>query len=81
MKKDRKAEIQRLASELQKSTIYEVDNARKLVDALFEEAKDGLVSASGEDVLRLQGEARALERLYKRLTVASPLGAPHNEGA
>lgn len=72
MKKDRKADVQRLARDLQKSGTYEANIARELVDLLYEEVKDGLVAASGDEMLKMQGEARALERLYKKLTTEVP---------
>lgn len=68
MKSNRKERTQQLANDLQKSSLYEVNAMRDLVDLLFEDAKDLLVSASGDELLRLQGEARALERLYSKLT-------------
>lgn len=69
-KKERAAE---LARELQGSRTHEADAARELVDIMFEDAKNSLVNSNGEDTLRLQGEARAFERLYRQLTVPSPV--------
>lgn len=63
-----KSQIERLASELQKSQSIEAEKAKQLVDLMFEDAKDKLVSSSGDDTLRLQGEAKAFERLYTLLT-------------
>lgn len=59
---------QQLVDELARSKSFEADTARKMVLALYEEAKETLVDAMGEDLLRKQGEAKAMEKLYKRLT-------------
>jgi hypothetical protein len=67
----RRKRILEIASELQNSISPEALNIKKMVGLLFEEAKHKLVSAEGDDLLRLQGEARALDKLYKELTVAS----------
>lgn len=72
MKRSRKEQIGQLASELQRSTGREADIIKQLVDLLFEEAKAKLVNSEGDVTLRLQGEARALEALYRQLTVPSP---------
>lgn len=45
---------------------------RELVDLLFEEAKHSLIQARGDDLLRMQGEAQAMDRLHEKLTRASP---------
>ena len=71
-RQERKARAQALATDLQKSSTHEASAAKELVDLLFEEAKEALVTASGEETIRLQGEARAMERLYKKLTVSAP---------
>jgi hypothetical protein len=79
MKQDRKAEIHRLTTELNKSRAYEAEHAKKLVQLLFEDAKDGLVSAFGDELIKLQGEARAMDRLYKRLTETVPKTTPEEQ--
>jgi len=43
-----------------------------LVKQLYENAKDSLVNASGDDMLRTQGEARMLKRLLGELTTPPP---------
>ena len=69
----RKSRAETLASDLQKSTAPEALAVKELVQLLFEEAKHKLVRSEGEDMLRLQGEARAFDRLYTQLTRASLL--------
>jgi hypothetical protein len=44
----------------------------ELVRLLGEEAKDSLVTALGDDMLRTQGSARALKKLHSDLTVTPP---------
>jgi hypothetical protein len=46
--------------------------AVELVGLLLEDARSALVQAAADDMLRVQGEARVLDRLYKRLTTAPP---------
>lgn len=49
--------------------------ARATIDAvksLLEEAKEGLVTAEGDGMLRMQGEARLLKQLYRELTTTPP---------
>lgn len=72
MKKNHKERMHQLASELQRSHTIEADMTRELVNLLFESAKHNLVNYEGENLLRLQGEARALDRLYKQLTQPAP---------
>jgi hypothetical protein len=67
----RKSRIQALQSELQKSISPEAINTKKMVGLLFEEVKHKLVFTEGDELLRLQGEARALDKLYRELTVPS----------
>ena len=43
-----------------------------LVKHLYDTAKDSLVTSSGDDMLRLQGEARVLKRLHNELTTIPP---------
>jgi hypothetical protein len=68
VKKDRKARVEQLTIELQKSIAPEAIAVKELLILLFEEAKNKLVSSEGDQTLRLQGEAKALERLYIQLT-------------
>lgn len=43
-----------------------------LLKLQMEELKDSLVQASGEDMLRLQGAARQVQKLHKELTTIPP---------
>lgn len=72
----RKARYTAHATMLQQSTSIEADAIRELVDLMYEDAKEGLVRTSGDDMLRLQGEAQCLRRLYDRLTRSSPAVQP-----
>lgn len=72
MEKDRKARAQHLANELQRSTGYDADNAKELVALHFEEAKDSLLTARGDDIFRAQGEAQALSKLLVAITRPAP---------
>jgi N-acetylglucosamine kinase-like BadF-type ATPase len=44
----------------------------EVVKLLADEAKESLVSAEGEDMLRLQGGARQLAKIYRELTITPP---------
>jgi hypothetical protein len=68
MKTERKKRAQELASDLQRSRAPEVAAIKELVMLQYEEAKESLVEMIGEDVLRKQGGAQALKRLYDMLT-------------
>lgn len=46
--------------------------AIELVKLSMDDAKESLVAADGDDMLRAQGSARQLQRLYKELTVTPP---------
>lgn len=43
-----------------------------LVKLMYDAAKDSLVNASGDDMLRAQGEARMLKKLHTELTTVPP---------
>lgn len=52
----------------------------ELVKLSGDMAKESLVSAEGDDMLRLQGAARHMTRLYKELTTQPPGSrAPENK--
>lgn len=72
-KPDHRARIKELSSDLQKSSTFEATAARELTMLLYEQAKEKLVSAEGNEVHKTQGEARALLSLHTRLTVV-PMG-------
>jgi hypothetical protein len=44
----------------------------ELVKLMGDEAKDSLVTAVGDDMLRIQGSARALKKFHADLTVTPP---------
>ena len=44
----------------------------ELIRLAFEEAKASLVTATGDDMLRQQGAAQQLQRIYKDLTIIPP---------
>lgn len=66
-----KARAESLASDLQKSVAPEAQAAKELLGLLLEEVKHKLISSEGDQTLRLQGEARAFERLHTQLTRTS----------
>lgn len=55
---------------LRSSSAPEARLTVELISILVEDARSRLVKASGEDMLRIQGEARAFEKLYRELTTA-----------
>lgn len=68
MTKSRKDQARQLANDLQKSNASEVQQAKEMIALLIEDAKHNLVGAEGDAILRLQGEARSLQRIYEWLT-------------
>lgn len=50
--------------------------AIELVKLCGDAAKESLVDAVGDDMLRLQGSARDMRKLHKELTTAPPSIAP-----
>lgn len=73
MSQGRKSRAQEIVTELQKSTTHEARTMKELVNLLFEDAKHNLVTAQGDDILRLQGGAQALRRLFRDLSEPSPV--------
>jgi hypothetical protein len=67
--KGRKDQARQIASDLQKSSTSEVQQVKQMIALLLEDAKHNLVLAEGDVLVRLQGEARLLQRLYEQLTV------------
>ena len=67
--KGRKEQARQLASDLQKSLSAEAQQIKQMIGLLLEDVKHSLISAEGDALLRLQGEARHLQRLYEQLTV------------
>ncbi len=68
--KPSKDKLHELVETIRKSPNPEARAAVALVGALLEAAKQKMLSAAGEDLLRTQGEAQCLDRLYKQLTVS-----------
>src|SRR4051812_43907536 len=66
--KGRKEQARQIASSLQKSSVPEVKQVKEMISLLLEDVKHNLISAEGDMVLRLQGEARVLSRLFEQLT-------------
>lgn len=64
---NRKEQVQQLVDDLAKSKNFEAVWIRDLIGLLLEDAKDQMIEASGEELLKYQGEARALARLQRRL--------------
>ncbi len=71
--KDRRERINVLQSDLAKSTSPEVAWMRELWDLQFEDAKERLVDAEPQDIARIQGEARYLEKYTKQMHAAGAL--------
>lgn len=72
-KTERKAEIDRLLAELAKSTSPEVRWMNQLFELQYEDVKERLVAATGDDLIVAQGEARFLLRFHKQFAAASAL--------
>lgn len=58
-----------LASNIRRSHNDASDGIKELLSLQIDEVKDSLVNSIGAQTLKLQGEAQALSRLYKLLTV------------
>lgn len=65
---DRKEDQLQIVLDLQRSQAPEVKLVLRLIDSMFEDVKDLLVTSQGEFTLKYQGEARALRTLYKVMT-------------
>lgn len=64
-----------LAKKLRDAAFAQDPTARAVIELLklsVDEAKESLVSADGEDMLRVQGAARHMAKLYRELTVEPP---------
>lgn len=69
---NRKVRITDLAADLQGRDSHEAVSIKELVGLLIEEAKDSLLTQLGEELIRAQGGAQALDRLHKLLTIPKP---------
>lgn len=72
MRNPSKERLAELAGHIQRSTAAEARMVVEMVGLMVEESRGRLVDAEGQDIHRVQGEARALTRLYKSLTVKPP---------
>lgn len=70
MRTDRKARVQTLAGDLQRSNSPEAHAVKELLQLLLDDVKDALVTTSGEGTLLAQGEAQSLTRTLTLLTRA-----------
>lgn len=72
---DRRAKAAELATRLRDAAAQQDPVAKaaiELVQLTLVEAKESLVDAAGDDMLRVQGAARQLQRLYRELTTTPP---------
>lgn len=67
-KQDKRERAETLISDLARATSPEVLAVRELLSLQYEITKDKLVSADAAELVKLQGEARCLDRLFKSLT-------------
>ena len=65
---DRKARVQVLASDIQKSSAFEAAAVKELLALLIDDATEALVDAVPHDFQRMQGEAQALRKLHVLVT-------------
>jgi predicted RNA binding protein with dsRBD fold (UPF0201 family) len=65
---NRKEQARRLAASIQQSTAPEAQQVKQMIGLLLEDARHNLVTSEGDSLLRLQGEARLLQRLHDQLT-------------
>lgn len=72
MSKARIVELQQALREAAKRLEPLAEMAIELVKLTSNEAKESLVTADGNDMLRAQGAARSLERLHTALTKTPP---------
>lgn len=72
MAKERVAELEQLLRDAAKRQEPLAEWAIELVKLTAEAVKESLVTAEGDDMLRVQGAARALDRLHKTLTKTPP---------
>lgn len=69
LKQDHRREQADLAQQIQsRRTSQDVQTIMSLLDVSYTLAKDALVSATPENIFRLQGEAQAYEKLIVLLT-------------
>lgn len=67
-----KERVNLLASDVRRSQSEAASAIKEMLILLLGEVKDNLVSSTGDETLRLQGEAQVLMRLHKMVTVEPP---------
>jgi hypothetical protein len=77
--KDRKRKLQDLAAEIRRSNDSKSLAIKEVLGLLVEAAKDSLVSSTGPETIRLQGEAQAFTRLLMMVSKEPPSIAPKGE--
>lgn len=70
--KERQADLIKRLRDAAKMQDLTAKAAIELVQLLIEETKESLVSADKEDMYRLQGAARCLQKLHRDLTTTPP---------
>lgn len=68
MTDSKKARQQQLATEVRQGRDRSATAIKELLGLLIEDAKNNLVTSSGDATLRLQGEAQAIMKLHTMLT-------------
>lgn len=61
-----------ITEQLRQSLTPDARAVVQLIKLLHNDAKDSLVDAAGDDMLRMQGQAQHLKKLLQMLTVAPP---------
>lgn len=69
---DRKARVQELASDLQKSSAFEAVAVKELLTLMIADATEALVDIPSTDFQRQQGFAQALRQLHTMVTRPAP---------
>ena len=67
-----KQRISDLYKGLRDSNSTEADMTVELIRLLYEKAKDDLVNSADVDMMRAQGRAQMLKKIYQELTTAPP---------
>jgi hypothetical protein len=71
--KERKERLNKLLHDLAASDSLEAKWVRELFALQAEDAKERLVDAMGDDIPRIQGEAKVMERISRQLVSATAL--------
>lgn len=79
MAQERRERAAELATRLRDAAKQQDPIAKSVVELVlltFEEQKESLVEAVGDDMLRRQGAAQMLSKLYRELTIVPPTIKP-----